>query len=317
MTPNGTACHEGGPAISWPIGHGSHGSLSHPRSQINAGSIGLARDFSSIKAVSDETLTRFEKQYFPGHPKSLSGIALRAFLLGFVLSASVISAFYLILFKSSPLWRLPSFLAALSLFHFLEFWTTAQYNTRSVQISSFLLSQNGSAYNIAHTAAVFECLITYVMFPQRSSAPRPVSTAITIIGLAMISVGQGVRSIAMAQAGTNFNHIVQRRKANEHQLVTSGAYYYLRHPSYFGFFWWGLGTQLVLGNYICFLGYTIVLWRFFSRRISGKLLPVLAWNESHFDVWGIIGEEELLVAFFGDEYVQYRRRTGVWIPFIK
>jgi len=118
-----------------------------------------------------------------------------------------------------------------------------------------------------------------------------------IAGLAMISVGQGVRSIAMVQAGTNFNHIVQHQKANEHRLVTTGAYYYLRHPSYFGFFWWGLGTQLVLGNAVCCLGYAVVLWRFFSRRISG--------------------EEELLVAFFGDEYVQYRKRTGVWIPFIK
>jgi len=86
----------------------------------------------------------------------------------------------------------------------------------------------------------------------------------------MISLGQAVRSLAMVHAGTNFNHIVQHRKASEHQLVTTGAYHYLRHPSYFGFFWWGLGTQLVLGNTVCFLGYAVVLWRFFSRRISSE-----------------------------------------------
>lgn len=39
-----------------------------------------------------------------------------------------------------------------------------------------------------------------------------------------------------------------------------------------------------------------MLWRFFSKRIEG--------------------EEELLVRFFGDEYVQYRKRTRVGIPFI-
>jgi len=101
----------------------------------------------------------------------------------------------------------------------------------------------------------------------------------------------------MIQAGTNFNHIVQYQKSREHQLVTDGIYSYLRHPSYFGFFWWAIGTQLMLGNVLSLCGYVAVLWRFFSRRISG--------------------EEEFLVAFFGEDYIQYRKRTGVWIPFIR
>lgn len=50
------------------------------------------------------------------------------------------------------------------------------------------------------------------------------------------------------------------------------------------------------GNTICLLGYIIVLQRFFSRRIDG--------------------EEQLLVRFFGDEYVGYRARSWVGIPFI-
>ena len=28
------------------------------------------------------------------------------------------------------------------------------------------------------------------------------------------------------------------------------------------------------------------------------------------------GEEALLIEFFGDEYVDYRKKVGVWIPFI-
>jgi len=72
---------------------------------------------------------------------------------------------------------------------------------------------------------------------------------------------------------------------------------YHRYGSYyFGYFWWGLGTQIVMGNPVCFVGYAVVLWRFFERRIGG--------------------EEELLVSFFGDEYVHYRKRTMVGIPFI-
>jgi protein-S-isoprenylcysteine O-methyltransferase len=54
---------------------------------------------------------------------------------------------------------------------------------------------------------------------------------------------------------------------------------------------------VVLGNPICFAGYTVVLRRFFSRRIQG--------------------EEQLLVAFFGEEYLEYRKRTWVGIPSIR
>lgn len=245
-----------------------------PLGQINAGGIGSAPEFEALLSEQHEDLRSLhEKAYLPGQPKSLSGIAARAFLLGIVLCGSVTITLGLLFTTSSPLWRLPSFLATLSMFHFLEFWTTARYNTRSAKVSSFLLSQNGSAYNIAHTAAMLECLVTTVLFPHRSWLPSRVSTGLVCMGLLMIILGQGVRSGAMIQAGTNFNHVVQHRKMNEHRLVTSGLYYYLRHPSYFGFFWWGLGTQLVLGNVLCFVAYAIVLWRFFYQRIKGTPLP--------------------------------------------
>jgi hypothetical protein len=42
---------------------------------------------------------------------------------------------------------------------------------------------------------------------------------------------------------------------------------YLRHPSYFGWFWWVVGTQALLTNPLCLVGYTIVSWKFFDARI--------------------------------------------------
>lgn len=226
-------------------------------------------DSTRASPVPVNSLTPFEKQYFPGQQKSLSGIAIRSFLLGIVGTASLISTISLKYLSSSSLWRLPFFLTVLSIFHFLEFWTTARYNTKEAKISSFLLSQNGSAYNIAHTAALAECFFTNIFFRNRSWVPNFVTYVLILAGLVLILFGQTIRSVAMVQAGTNFNHIVQYRKSNEHQLVTTGIYHYLRHPSYAGFFWWGLGTQLVLGNVFCFVGYAAVLWRFFARRISG------------------------------------------------
>lgn len=35
-----------------------------------------------------------------------------------------------------------------------------------------------------------------------------------------------------------------RQREDSHQLVTRGVYRFLRHPSYFGWFWWSLGTQV-------------------------------------------------------------------------
>ncbi len=45
---------------------------------------------------------------------------------------------------------------------------------------------------------------------------------------------------------------------------------WFRHPSYAGFFYWALGTQLVLQNPVSFSFFLVVLWRFFHSRIKSK-----------------------------------------------
>lgn len=217
-------------------------------------------------------------QYLPGGKKSLSAIAGRAFGLGIALGGAAVISLLLVL-RDEPLWRAPFFIATLAVFHYLEFDMTARYNPPDAKVSSFLLSANGSAYNVAHTAAMLELLVRrWLCSPYRPgwlSLPFTVprifpaipSTVPLAFGMAFIVVGQSVRSSAMATAGTSFNHLVQSVKREDHVLVTSGVYAYLRHPSYFGFFWWGLGTQLALGNHVCFVGYAVVLWNFFSTRI--------------------------------------------------
>jgi protein-S-isoprenylcysteine O-methyltransferase len=205
-------------------------------------------------------------EFFPHGKRSLSGIAMRAFSLGCTLMLGLFGT-TLLAYNGSHLWRPFLFLATLSVFHFLEFYTTAAYNTPIAYIASFLLT-NGDMYRLAHTMAFIETIITSYFFPSYQSRVHP-SWAIAL-GIMMIVVGQGVRSTAMAQAGTNFNHQVQSKKNDGHELVTKGLYHHLRHPSYFGFFWWGIGTQLMLGNTVCFLGYAGVLWYFFMKRITRK-----------------------------------------------
>lgn len=250
---------------------------------------------------------RIPPDYMPNGRKSLCGISIHAFGLGTSLGLCLVLTVQLA-YWGHYLWRIPFFISTLSVFHYLEFDMTARYNPPDAKVSSFLLFTNGRAYNIAHTSAILETLIRFWLTTRLNLAipliPQSWQTALhaipfppsVVLGSTLIVLGQGFRSLAMKQAGTSFNHIVQSNKKEDHVLITSGLYSISRHPAYFGFFWWGLGTQLVLGNIFCFVAYTAVLWRFFAHRIKH--------------------EERHLVNFFGDAYRNYRRNTPVLIPFI-
>jgi protein-S-isoprenylcysteine O-methyltransferase len=207
---------------------------------------------------------------YPGNSRSISAIALHAFALGIVLSTCISSSILLSL-SGYRIWRLPQFIGTLSIFHFLEFWTTARYNTHNAKVSSYLLTSNGSAYLIAHLAAMFEIAITSIWFPSLQSTWS--NTYTIALGMAVVATGQIIRSIAMMQAGVSFNHIPAKSKKTDHVLVTTGLYSYLRHPSYFGYFFFAVGTQVVVGNKICGIGYAVVLWFFFKDRINCKCIP--------------------------------------------
>jgi len=48
----------------------------------------------------------------------------------------------------------------------------------------------------------------------------------------------------MCTAKHNFNHVVQSEKSDNHELITHGVYNLCRHPSYVGWFYWSIGTQV-------------------------------------------------------------------------
>lgn len=286
--------------------------LRRPASQEDDDSDASSTDFDFGNAGNSRHITPLG--LYPGQPRSLSGIALRAFCLGVAFAFSLLLTILALTVWPSPLWRASFFLLALSTFHFLEFWVTARRNTLVATTDSFLLTANWPAYAIAHASAFAECILVSLLFPDRSWSPslpsfltslHPYLEALSNVntgnvlvgaGLVLVIVGQAVRSAAMLHAGMSFNHQIQWSKSDSHVLVTSGVYGLVRHPSYFGFFYWGLGTQLVLGNVVCFVVYAGVLWYFFSRRIRI--------------------EEKKLVEFFKEDYVQYRTRVGTWMPFI-
>ncbi|KAF2164687.1 hypothetical protein M409DRAFT_67795 [Zasmidium cellare ATCC 36951] len=242
---------------------------------------------------SDSYPVSHDPTLLPGGSRDLCFIGLQAFVLGSLFALSICATITLVFVQPSRWWRLPAFAICFSVFHFMEFWTTAAYNTPSCRASSFLLFNNGKAYAIANLLAALEITIS-AFFPEyQAIGVYPTTIA---VGLTLVIIGQFVRSMAMVQASTNFNHIVQSERKDTHVLVTKGFYSVFRHPSYFGFFWWSIGTQLLVGNKVCLVGFAVVLWKFFNRRIAI--------------------EEKHLVMFFGDDYENYRKRTGTLMPFI-
>lgn len=70
----------------------------------------------------------------------------------------------------------------------------------------------------------------------------------------------------------------------------------MRHPSYFGFYWWAVGVQVLLINPICMVLFIYWLHKFFSERIAY--------------------EEYTLLRFFKDEWTEYKNKTPTLMPLI-
>ncbi len=182
------------------------------------------------------------------------------------------------------------YIMALSFFHFSEYIVTSIFNSHTLTIDSFLLNHSVE-YVAAAIMSWLEFGIEYYFFPGLKSLHY-----VSIIGAIMVMLGESLRKLSMLTAGSNFTHLVQYRKRDGHKLVTSGVYSIFRHPSYVGWFVWSVGTQVLLCNPVCLVGYTVASWVFFKERIED--------------------EEEGLILFFREDYIDYKRRVAAGIPFI-
>ncbi|XP_076180826.1 isoprenylcysteine carboxylmethyltransferase ste14 isoform X1 [Ptiloglossa arizonensis] len=213
-------------------------------------------------------------------------VAVRAAFLGYAFGIGI-----LVSLIASPSWQMFGvYMTILATFHYSEFLSIAWINPSAVSIDSFILNHS-LAYGMAACFSWIEFVLERQYFPIMKQ-PSPLS----YFGLLLCICGEILRKLAMFTAKHNFNHIVQREKMNNHELVTYGVYRLCRHPSYVGWFYWSIGTQLILQNPICLLAYTVVSWRFFHDRI--------------------LIEEVTLLNFFKQDYVEYQKVVGTGLPFI-
>lgn len=180
------------------------------------------------------------------------------------------------------------YICSMIIFHLLEFFTTALYNPRVTSSESYLVNHS-KAYTAAFIIAFLEFWTRFLLSPSASAT-------VFVVGALLVVCAQGIRTWAMVTCGESFNHLIQTSKKDNHVLVTHGVYKYLRHPSYVGFYYWSIATQMVLNNWFSTILFAVASLMFFRRRIPY--------------------EEESLLEHFPDEYEAYARTTFVGIPFI-
>ena len=129
-------------------------------------------------------------------------------------------------------------------------------------------------------------------FAKNGVAPLP--EPFFYVGVFLMLVGIGFRQWAIWVLGRFFSTRV--RIVSDHKIVAKGPYRFLRHPSYTGMLiillGLGLGSRTWLGTIIILALFSIVM----GYRISV--------------------EEKALRTEFGEDYVEYAKKTKRLIPFI-
>jgi protein-S-isoprenylcysteine O-methyltransferase Ste14 len=117
--------------------------------------------------------------------------------------------------------------------------------------------------------------------------------SLRVTGLLFYVCGFMIMHLAEAALGRLFSMEVGLQE--NHVLVTQGMYRYLRHPRYLGIMIFMVGISLVFRSWLALI-------------FSGGTIIVLLWR--------IHDEEGLMLAEFGLEWEEYRRRTWRLVPLL-
>ena len=140
-------------------------------------------------------------------------------------------------------------------------------------------------------------LSIFAGFTCRAALPQfrlPHRSLFYLMGLLLFVLGLIIRWLAIIQLGRFFT--VNVAISEDHELITTGLYRYLRHPSY-------------SGTLVTFLGFGLCLLNWLSLAVI--FIPVAAAF-----IWRMHVEEEALGEAFGDRYRQYAASRARIIPLV-
>ena len=135
------------------------------------------------------------------------------------------------------------------------------------------------AINVIEVSAILVCIWDFIVSPYRLSW-------INMIGVVLFVLGLAIYLNARLTLGRFFSE--KLRLLQTHELVTIGIYGHIRHPIYTGGMFLLLGFALMLNS---FLGFLIML----------LYVPLILIR--------IPFEEKMLKEAFGQQYIDYMKRT--------
>ena len=121
----------------------------------------------------------------------------------------------------------------------------------------------------------------------------PLSPILEYIGVALTAAGLIFAVWARVYLGGNWSGSVTVKQ--DHVLIRSGPYAFVRHPIYTGLLLAALGTAVSIGRIRCFVGVALLV---LILRLKSRL------------------EEHFMQEQFGEQYTSYRRDVKALVPFI-
>jgi len=119
---------------------------------------------------------------------------------------------------------------------------------------------------------------------------------LVVIGIVLICIGGALRitsRITLKKAGFTIVNSYKLQIVGGHRLITNGIYSYIRHPLYLGEMTRNLGFAILFSS------------------LYGLVVMILA---NIFLILRIEIEEKMLIAEFGSEYEEYKKKTKKLIP---
>jgi protein-S-isoprenylcysteine O-methyltransferase Ste14 len=123
---------------------------------------------------------------------------------------------------------------------------------------------------------------------------RPLIPAIAVLGVIALCGALVLFYRSHADLGKNWSISLQIR--NEHRLVTTGIYRFIRHPMYTSFFLLAVAQALLLPNWLAGLTGLVGVGILYAFRVRQ--------------------EERMMLERFGTDYQNYMAHTARLIPWI-
>ncbi|MEM9327905.1 MAG: protein-S-isoprenylcysteine O-methyltransferase [Bacteroidota bacterium] len=116
-----------------------------------------------------------------------------------------------------------------------------------------------------------------------------------IVGVLVMSAAMWLFYRSHKDLGRNWSVSLEIRE--EHQLISSGVYRFIRHPMYTAIWLWVIGQALLLNNYIAGLSGLVCFGLLYFFRVGQ--------------------EEKMMAATFGEAYEKYKLKTGRLWPRVR